>query len=87
MALSVHNSQSEMAVTPEMISEAGYEALTFTGSGGDTLPCRRLVCNAGEPGKFFLMIFFHGAGSVGENNFSQMRVPGLPFARYVRKTA
>lgn len=85
MTLSVHNSKSEMTVTPEMISEAGYEALTFTGSSGDTLPYRRLVCNAGLPGNFSLMIFFHGHGSVGENNFFQMRIPGLPFARYVRK--
>lgn len=83
MTLSVHNSLSEQTVTPEMIAGAGYEALTFTGKDGDTLPYRRLVCNADLPGRFSLMIFFHGAGSVGEDNFLQMRIPGLPFARYV----
>ena len=74
-----------MTVTPEMIAAAGYEALTFTGRNGDMLPYRRLVCNADLPGKFSLMIFFHGAGSVGEDNFLQMRVPGPPFARYAKK--
>lgn len=85
MTLSVHNSQSELAVTPEMIASCGYEANIFTGKNGDTLPYQRLVCNADLPGKFSLMIFFHGAGSVGEDNFLQMRIPGLPFAEYLKK--
>ena len=85
MTFSEHNSQSELTVTPEMISAAGYEALTFTGKNGDTLPYRRLICNADLPGRFSLMVFMHGAGSVGEDNFLQMRIPGLPFARYARR--
>ncbi|MBO4631897.1 MAG: hypothetical protein J5858_08250 [Lentisphaeria bacterium] len=85
MTLSVHNSQSELTVTPEMITAAGYESRVFTGQNGDTLPYRLLVGNADLPGKFSLMIFFHGAGSVGDDNFLQMRIPGLPFVRYVRK--
>ena len=31
------------------------------------------------------MLFFHGAGSVGEENFLQMRIPGQPFASYVKE--
>ena len=85
MPLSVHNSQSELAVTPEMIDSAGYESLVFKDSCGLTLPYRRLIANPEQPGRFSLMIFFHGAGSVGEDNFLQMRIPGLPFVRYVRK--
>ena len=85
MALSVHNSASELVVTPEMIDSMGFETLTFTGSDGFTLPYRRLVSDPGLPGPYSLMIFFHGAGSVGEDNFLQMRIAGPPFARYVRK--
>lgn len=85
MPLSVHNSQSELAVTPEMIDSAGYESLVFKDSCGLTLPYRRLIANPEQLGRFSLMIFFHGAGSVGEDNFLQMRIPGLPLAEYVRK--
>ena len=85
MALSVHNSASELAVTPERIDSLGYEKHTFTAPDGFTLPYRRLTANADLPGPFSLMIFFHGAGSVGEDNFLQMRIPGPPFANYIRK--
>ena len=85
MALSVHNSQSELTVTPASIDSLGYEKLVFHGSEGTTLPYRRLIANPDRPGRFSLMIFFHGAGSVGEDNFLQMRIPGSPFARYVKK--
>ena len=85
MALSVHNSASELSVTPEMIDSLGFENLHFTAPDGFILPYRRLVANPDLPGAFSLMIFFHGAGSVGDDNFLQMRIPGLPFANYVRK--
>ena len=85
MTLSVHNSASELVVTPELIDSFGFETLTFRDSASFTLPYRRLVANPDLPGPFSLMIFFHGAGSVGEDNFLQMRIPGPPFANYVRK--
>ena len=80
MALSVHNSASELVVTPELIDSFGYEKLIFQDSTGFVLPYRRLVANPDLPGPFSLMIFFHGAGSVGEDNFLQMRISGPPFA-------
>ena len=85
MALSVHNSASELVVTPELIDSLGYETLTFRDSASFTLPYRRLIANPDLPGPFSLMIFFHGVGSVGEDNFLQMRIVGPPFAEYVRK--
>ena len=85
MSLSVHNSQSELAVSPALIDSLGYEKLVFRGSDGTTLPYRRLIANPDQRGRFSLMIFFHGAGSVGEDNFLQMRIPGLPFFRYVKE--
>ena len=85
MSLSVHNSQSELTVTPASIDSLGYEKLVFRGSDGTDLPYRRLIANPDQPGRFSVMIFFHGAGSVGDDNFLQMRIPGPPFARYVKK--
>ena len=85
MFLSVHNSQSELTVTPQMIDSLGYEKLIFHGTNGIHLPYRRLISNSEQPGPFSLMIFFHGAGSVGDDNFLQMRIPGVPFAEYVKK--
>ena len=71
---SIHNSASEQTVTPEMINAAGYEPLIHTMENGFTLPYRRLVANPEKPGPFSLMIFFHGTGSVGSDNFLQMRI-------------
>ena len=85
MSLSVHNSQSELTVTPEMIDSLGYEKLIWHGANGILLPYRRLISNSDCTGPFSLMIFFHGAGSVGDDNFLQMRIPGVPFAEYVKK--
>ena len=85
MSSSVHNLQSVLTVTQASIDSLGYEELIFRSSDGTTLPYRRLIANPELPGRFSLMIFFHGAGSVGEDNFLQMRIPGLPFASYVKK--
>lgn len=85
MGISVHNSASEQLVTPEMIDSLGYEKLTFTAPDGFTLPYRRLVAHPELPGRFSLMVFFHGVGSVGADNFLQMRIPGRRFADYVER--
>ena len=85
MASSIYNLQSVLAVTPALIDSLGYEKLVFRGSDGTTLPYRRLIANPDRPGRFFLMIFFHRAGSVGEDNFLQMRIPSQPFASCVKE--
>lgn len=85
MTLSIHNSQSELEVTREMIDRAGLQPFTFTGNDGTTLPYRQLVAGADQPGDFALMIFFHGAGSVGEDNYAHVRIPGIPIARYLAR--
>lgn len=80
--ISVHNSQKELSVTPETIDALGARSLLFTGSGNHTLPYRQFVCGENLPGSYSMLLFFHGAGSVGEDNFLQMRIPGPPFIRY-----
>lgn len=85
MSISVHNSASEQVVTPEMIDALGYEKLTFVAPDGFMLPYRRLVTHPELPGRFSLMIFFHGVGSVGADNFLQMRIPGRHFADYAER--
>lgn len=83
MKLSVHNSQSELVITRKMVAQAGLRPLTFTGKNGMTLPYRQLVVGADQPGDFALMIFFHGAGSVGNDNYTHVRIPGMAIARYL----
>jgi len=80
--ISVHNSQKELIVTPETIDSLGAQALVFTGSDNKTIPYRQFVCGEKLPGKYSMLIFLHGVGSVGEDNFLQMRIPGPPIIRY-----
>ncbi len=50
-----------------------YEAKTFTGVGGRTLPYRMLKPEKIEPGKSYpLVLFLHGAGERGTDNSKQL---------------
>lgn len=75
--ISVHNSAQELEITPEIIEQYGFEALSFDG-----MPYRQLVCNADRPGRFSLVMFLHGVGSVGVDNFAQLRGTGRPMADF-----
>ncbi len=84
--ISIHNSLSELAVTPESMTAAGLLEFTYTAGGGDTLPYRQLAVNMDKPGPPALAVFLHGAGSVGNDNFLQIRIPGPPFLRFLKQS-
>ena len=83
--LSPHNSLSEQEFTPEKADQANMIPRIFTGKDGKgALPYRELVTGEEREGDFSLLLFFHGAGSVGEDNFLQTRIFGPPLLRFFK---
>lgn len=80
--LSPHNSLSELEFTPEKADQAGMIPFIYQGKDGNTLPYRQLVTGGEKEGDFALLLFFHGAGSVGEDNYLQLRIFGPPLLRF-----
>ena len=79
--ISIHNSAAEMAETPELIRTLQIQQLAFE-ADGHTLPyCQRITCG-NSPGEPVLAVFLHGIGSVGHDNFLQIRIPAAPMVRY-----
>lgn len=56
----------------------GSQALTFTGTDGNTIPYRLFTPPAaiGSQAKYPLVIFFHGSGEIGNDNISQTKYIG-----------
>ena len=84
MALSVHNSQSEVVIPESLIDEMGFEKFVYTGNRAVSLPYRQYRANFDKEGKPSLLIFFHGAGSVGTDNYLQCRIAAPPLERFFR---
>ena len=84
MALSVHNSQSEVVIPESLIDEMGFEKFVYTGNRAVSLPYRQYLANFDKEGKPSLLIFFHGAGSVGTDNYLQCRIAAPPLERFFR---
>lgn len=80
--VSIHNSRKELEVTPELIEEIGFEPHIHKVTGIGGLPYRQYVSGSELPGDYALLIFLHGMGSVGDDNFLQTRIPGPPIADY-----
>lgn len=80
--ISVHNSASELAQTPELIQQLGIRQLIFQNESGAALPYCQYIHGAEKPGKYILVFYFHGAGSRGDDNFLQIRVGAPPLAAY-----
>ena len=79
--ISIHNSAGELAQTPELIQRLRLEQLLFR-RGDHALPfCQKVTC-PGRPEAPALLMFLHGAGSVGHDNFLQVRIPAEPLIRY-----
>ena len=77
----IHNSAGELAQKPELIRRLQFEQLLFR-RGDQALPyCQKITC-PDRPGAPALLIFLHGVGSVGHDNFLQIRIPGEPLTAY-----
>lgn len=81
--ISIHNSRKELAVSEERLRTLGFEQKIFHGGEGK-LPYCQYVRGADRPGNPSLLMFLHGVGSVGTDNWKQMRIPGPPLIEYVR---
>jgi len=82
---SIHNLPNEPAVTPEMIEKLGMGKFVLAIPNGEKLPYRQYVSGANLPGKYAMLIFLHGAGSLGHDNYSHVRIPGPPMIDYCNR--
>ena len=82
--ISVHNSQHEVEQTPELIQKLGLRQETFV-SNGTALPYCEKVIGQELPEQPVLIMVLHGAGSVGHDNFLQIRLPAEPLIRFLEK--
>ena len=82
MTISVHNSLSEVVIEERHIDEMGFEKFVYTGENSVTLPYRQYCANFDKEGKPSLLLFFHGAGSVGKDNYLQCRIAAPPLKRF-----
>ena len=82
--VSVHNSKRELEQTPELLERLEISQKTFV-SGSCTLPYCEKIIGANLPEKPMLIMVLHGAGSVGHDNFLQVRIPAEPLIRFLEK--
>ncbi len=82
--VSIHNSLSELKQTPDLVRKLGFQQKMFR-KDGESLPYCQYVCGASQSGRPALLIFLHGIGSVGEDNFLQVRIPAPPLTDYCRR--
>ena len=83
-SVSIHNSLREVAQTPELLQHFGICQKTFAFQDLQLPYCEKII---GEdlPGQPVLVVFLHGAGSVGHDNFLQMRIPAEPLIRFLEQ--
>ncbi len=79
--ISIHNSAKELAQSREAIAELKIDSCEFDG-GERTLPYAQKITCPDNPGTPVMIMFLHGAGSVGDDNFLQLRVPARPLIEY-----
>ena len=84
LKISVHNSKRELEQTPELLERLDISQKTFV-SGNCTLPYCEKIIGANLPEKPMLIMVLHGAGSVGHDNFLQVRIPAEPLIRFLEK--
>ena len=82
--ISVHNSKRELEQTPELLERLDICQKTFV-SAGCPLPYCEKIIGADLPEQPMLIMVLHGAGSVGHDNFLQMRIPSEPLIRFLEK--
>ncbi len=79
--ISIHNSAKELAQSPEAISRLNIGTFEFDG-GNRTLPYAQKITCPEKSGAPVMIMFLHGAGSVGHDNFLQLRIPAKPLIEY-----
>ena len=84
MNISAHNSASELNQTPELLTSLGIEQKSFTFQETLLPYCEKQICPE-APGAPLLLFFLHGHGSVGHDNFLQIRIPARPLIEHLRK--
>ena len=84
MTISIHNCQRELAQTPELLERLDIAQKQF--QFHDTLlPYCEKIVNPDQPGSPVLVMVLHGAGSVGHDNFAQIRIPAEPLIRFLEQ--
>lgn len=83
--ISIHNSTAELVETEESVLRLGVKQFVFTGADGGILPYCQYVSGAELSGDYAFLFFLHGAGSVGTDNWKQVRIPGPPIIRYLQR--
>lgn len=84
MNISVHNSQREIEQTPELLTLLGISQKSFSFQDRQLPYCEKII-GADLPEQPILLMILHGAGSVGHDNFLQMRIPSEPLIRFLEK--
>lgn len=82
---SIHTSADELVETEASVLRLGVKLLTFAASDGGTLPYCQYTAGDDLPGDYALLVFLHGAGSVGTDNWKPVRIPGPPLKRYLAR--
>lgn len=84
MNISIHNCQRELAQTPELLKTLGITQKQFRFKDLLLPYCEKTV-NPDLPGNPVLVMVLHGAGSVGSDNFAQIRIPAEPLIRFLEQ--
>ncbi len=79
--ISIHNSVKELNQSPEVIGKLGIQPLEFSYQDrilpyGQKITCPELT------GPTAVVIFLHGIGSIGHDNYLQLRIPAKPLVDY-----
>lgn len=82
--ISIHNSFSELSQTPELIQKLKIDQFKLVVNDRELPYAQRITCPE-LPGVPILIMFLHGAGSVGHDNFLQLRVSAKPLIEYCEK--
>ena len=85
MTISVHNCRREVEQTPELLERFKITQKMFPFQDWELPYCEKII--GGElPDPPILVMVLHGAGSVGHDNFLQMRIPSEPLIRFLEKS-
>ena len=84
MEISIHNCQRELAQTPELLGTLGITQKQFKFKNIQLPYCEKIV-NGNIHGVPELVMILHGAGSVGHDNFAQIRIPAEPLIRFLER--